>query len=820
MPASFTQSPHPSYRALPHVQEDAYAEYYPLADYESSTSGTIRYLADVPHIPTPSLSTRVDYIASDITNASPDPAWLPYTLRWVCLASILFFSAVLEILVVIAHVISARQKGLVADDGSGSIVIFSKFVPTLLAVTHGILLSILLNDVRRTQPFANLASPSGAPAEQSLTWIADAWWECLLASLPKRHVKKTSWALFCATVAFMFSFLIVSPFSSTLLVSQDVLFAEDQPFSQLDISSALPLQSNPIGTTYFRTVSSLLQNVTTSAWITDSYAVLPFWPSTMGSAPLGPILFDSAQTWSAKTTVFDVEVNCEQMNLVEFLSLDWVDPELNATIPAHRARLLSPSGCDLNLTLADGGDLAGIGGAVWSSWRDINITTFNSGFDTPFNIGGCVQDEIIFLSKPFYWATFANATVIGQACKTSYFTGNPSVTVTLSKSASLVEVDELEYLSIRKLIPGNVADLSSFQRVFLNDTNWSRHLKKPLGSRRAFASGPAIMLSALYDFSPEKMVADSSFTRNAERVKQRFFGELLRDVFDTTSISDAVKTTGTIIDTKRRVVVVSAVAIILEISLLLQIILLSTVLLTTRLSRRPLGLFADPAPPIRVAKLISNEAGTLQSLDSLHGASSKELEHSLSNKRYLLNRGRIRLITGEYTEGSANKPTSKKQGPHQPTVLNPAHTEKQSHTFSIWMFVILIFLLSTVLTVIAYLYWYSDAVGLYQTAFVYAFDVSLGGLDLGDVNPASLITTLVAVSIGLWWGSLDTALRRIQPYLVLAKKPMTRSSSEGVLISYISSYLLWAAWRALKYSHRVLALVCTGAFLSEIRTFN
>ncbi|KAI0521002.1 hypothetical protein F5B22DRAFT_653424 [Xylaria bambusicola] len=826
MPASFTQRPHPSYRALPHAQEDANAEYYPLADYQSSASGTIRYLADVPHIPTPSWPAQVDHTAFDKTNASPDsscsgatPTWLPYTLRWLCLTSILAFTAVLEILVVIAHAISAHRKGLVADDGSGSIVIFSKLVPTLLAVSQGILLSILLNDVRRTQPFANLASPSGASAAQSLTWIADAWWECLLSSLPKRHVKKTDWAMLCATVAFMFSFLVMSPFSSTLFVSQDVLFAEEVPFSQLDISSALPLQSNPIGTTYFRTVSSLLQNVTTSAWITDSYAVLPFWPSTMGSAPLGPILSDSVQTWSAKTTVFDVEVNCEQMNLVEFVSVDWFTPELNTTIPSHRVRLLSPSGCALNLTLLDGGDLAGIGGAVWSNLREINsTTTFGSGFDSPLNISGCMQDEIIFLSTSLYQATFANATVIGQACTTSYFTGNPSVTVTLSKSASLVEVDELEYLSVRELIPNNVADLPSFQRVFLNNTNWNVHLRKPLGSRRAFASGPAIMLSALYDFSPEKMAADSSFTQNAGRVKQRFFGELLRDVFDTTSISDAVKTTGTIADTKRRVVAVSAVAIILETSLLLQLILLSTVFVTTRLSRRPLGLFGDPAPPIRVAKLISNEANTLQSLDSLHSASSKELECSLSDKRYLLSQGRIRLVTGEYPQDTANKSTSQEKGSHQPTFLNSAHTEKQSHTFSMWMFVILIFLLSAVLTAVAYLFWYSDAVGLYQTAFVYAFDVSVGGLDLGDVNPASLITTLVAVSIGLWWGSLDTALRRIQPYLVLANKPITRSSSEGVSISYISSYLLWAAWRALKRSHWVLALVCTGAFLSEILT--
>ncbi|TGJ84937.1 hypothetical protein E0Z10_g3841 [Xylaria hypoxylon] len=836
MHSPFAQNPRPSYRVLPHTPEDVSVEqYFPLADYQSSRSSTIRHPQDfspgAPHIPTPSWdsegssATRVGDIALNEMREPPDssrftatPAWLPYTLRWPCLTTILVFTAVLEILVVIVHAMSAREMGLFADDGSGSIIILSKFVPTLLAVVHGIFLSILLNDVKRTQAFANLASPSGASVKLSLTWTADSWWESLIASLPKRHTKNTSWALLCATIAFIFSFLIVSPFSSTLLVSQDVLFKEEVAFSQLDISSALPLQANPIATTYFRTVSNILQNVTTSAWVTDSYAVLPFWPSAVDSVPLGPILSDSVQTWSAKTMVFDVEMNCEQMDLVESAPLDWFDPEFNSTDPSYRVGLLSTSGCALNLTLPDGTDLSGYGGAVWSALSSINITDFASGWKSPLGIGGCTQDEIIFLSKPLAQATAANATVIGQACKTNYYMGDPSVTVTLSKGSSLVEIDELEYSSIREPIPSTVADLSSFQRVFLNDTNWSIHLKKPLKSQRAFAFGPAILLSALYDFSPEKMVSDASFIQNLGRVKRRFFGELLRDVFDTASDGDTIKAAGTIVDTRRRVVVVSSVAILLEVSLFLQILLLSTILITTRLSRRPLGLFVDPAPPIRVAKLISSEAGTLQSLDSLYSTSSKELALSLSEKKYLLSRGQISLMTPEGPEGLPNMSTSQKQGSYQHTLLDSAHPDKQSYAFSIWMFIILVSLLSTALTAIAYLYWYSDAVGLHQTAFVYAFDISVGGLDLGNVNPASLVTTTVAVSIGLWWGSLDTALRRIQPYLVLAKRPITKSGSEGVLISYISSYLLWATWRAVKRSHWVLALVCTGAFLSEILT--
>ncbi|KAI1149194.1 hypothetical protein F4825DRAFT_453736 [Nemania diffusa] len=839
MHAPFAQNPRPSYQALPHTLGDFHTEQdVPLADYQFLRTSTAHYPRDfpsgAPHIPTPSWdsgassATRVGDIPLDDVRESPDsnrppattPAWLPYTLRWPCLAVILVFTAVLEILVITVHAISARELGLVGDDGSSSITILSKFVPTLLAVVHGIFLSILLNDVKRTQAFANLASPSGASAKQSLTWTAESWWESLLASFPKRYARKTSWAMLCATVAFIFSFLLVSPFSSTLLVSQDVLFTEDVAFSQLDISSALPLQANPIATTYFRTVSSLLQNVTTSAWITDSYAVLPFWPSTIDSVPLGPLLStDLVQTWSAKTTVFDVEMDCEQMNLVESAPFDWLDPEFNSTVSSYKFRLLSPSGCALNVTLPTGTDLGQKGGSVWSNIRSLNATDFSSTWGSPLDVSGCSQDEIVFLSGPLYQRIAANATIIGQVCNTNYYMGSPNVTVTLSRSSSLVEIDQAEYSSIRKLIPSTVANVSSFQGVFLNDTKWSVHLKKPLISQRAYASGPAILSSALYDYSPEQMIADPSFIQNLGRVRQRFLGEQLRDVFNTASDGDVTKAAGTIVDTRRRVVVVSSVAIILEISLFLQLILLLAVLITTRLSRRPLGLFVDPAPPIRVAKLISSDAGTLRSLDGLHGASSShELARSLSDKRYGLSRGQIHLMSPEGPDSLSNMSILQKHGSYQQTQLDSTYSEKQSAAFSIWMFIILVFLLSTTLAAIAYLYWYSDAFGLHQTAFVYAFDISVGGLDLGNVNPASLVTTIVAVSISLWWGSIETALRRIQPYLVLANRPITKSGSEGVSISYISSYLLWATWRAMKRSHWVLALVCTGAFLSEILT--
>jgi len=703
MHSPFAQNASLSYLVLPHPPEHVHPEEdFPFDDYESFRSSTIpnpQYFSPgAPHIPTASWESRAGSVPRvgetalkeehdklDFRRSVTTPEWLPYTLRWPCLTWILVLTAILEILVIIVHAISAHELGLVTDDGSGSVIIVSKFIPTLLAVIHGIFLSILLNDVKRTQAFANLASPSGALGNLSLTWTVETWWESLYVSFPWRRKKKASWAMLCATVTFMFSFLIVSPFSSTLLVSQDVLFTQDVPFSQLDLAPTLPLRGDAIATTYFRTVSNLLQNVTTSAWIADKYAVVPFWPSAVGRVPLGSVLSDSVGTWSAKTTVFDVVMNCEQMDSIHVRPVNWTDPDSksNYTTPAHSIKLLSPSGCGLNLTLTDGSEIGyGSGGTVWSTVRNISSGDFSVDTTPPFSISGCSQDEVVFLSKGPYQTTAKNATVTGQACNTSYYMGEPTVTVTLSKSGSLVEVDELEYSSIRKPIPPTMVDLPSFQRLFFNRTDWDVHLTRPLKSTRGFALGPAVIFSALYDFSPGKTIADSSYVQNLGRVKRRFFSELLRDAFDTAANDLAIETSGTVADTRRRVVVVPAVAITLEVSLFLQIILLSAVLVTTRLSKRPLGLFADPAPPIRVAELISGETSTLQSLDGLHGVTSKGLDLSISHQRYQLIDGQISLMAADRPDSPTGKYNFKKQKFHPPDLLDPKQSDKQSFAFS------------------------------------------------------------------------------------------------------------------------------------------
>ncbi len=89
----------------------------------------------------------------------------------------------------------------------------------------------------------------------------------------------------------------------------------------------------------------------------------------------------------------------------------------------------------------------------------------------------------------------------------------------------------------------------------------------------------------------------------------------------------------------------------------------------------------------------------------------------------------------------------------------------------------------------------------------------ISDVHLSTIATYSIIPTLLAVCVGLWWGSMETDFRTLQPYLAMTRRPVTFAN--GVNLSYQSSYLLWAAIKAAFHSHWLLTFVCTGAFFSQ-----
>lgn len=771
-------------------------------------------VSDLSRDPSPSPSHPGDH--------KPEPRWLPYTLRWPWLSLIIAFPLGLEVLIIIFHSISVHNSGLVDLDGSRSIELASRFLPTLLAVLYVLSLSVLLDDVKRTEPFARLALPAGAPANKSLTWKAGPWWTALSRSFPGRHGGlRTSWAMFWAAFAFMLGSLVVSPLSATLMVPQNVVFTQRTDFSQLDITDSLPLQANPLSTTYFRTVSNVLQNVSTSAWITDHYAVLPMWPEGLGVAPLGPVLSTNSATWRSGATAFGIELYCEPLTFERHAFGNLTNHLHNITQEVSIVVFSSPSGCTAEYRFILGNsDYYTTGVSAWTTVVDQTLTYRSNiaGGAVPEVVGNVSfvscesQDEIIVMMSALpirvTQPLAENFTAGGQVCQTiPYMAESVPMEVTLTTEESIVSIDEAKYNSSRAPLSGDTADMNLFREVFFS-MDWPTYVATfdSTGILSTSFLGTMNLLSPLYGTSPTEALSSPNLTENMRRTENRFFGELLRDAFDNNTDKVTQRIPGDVITNRRRLIVVPAIAITLEVVIGIQLILLALILRITRLSWRPMGLYTDPAPAVAVAGLLANDRATLQSIrdESATGA-PKSLEKSLSDRTY-------RLIKGDIILGNKGAEVAPKgqEEESQDDGKKPA----KPVVFSIFALLALVVLLLLILATIATLYAYSRKQGLHQSAFVFALDIKVNGKSYGQVNPASIITTLLGVCVSLWWGSLDSTLRQLQPFLALASKPVR--GWKGISVSYGSSYLLWASQRAARRGHWVLSSVCTGAFFTQI----
>jgi hypothetical protein len=128
-------------------------------------------------------------------------------------------------------------------------------------------------------------------------------------------------------------------------------------------------------------------------------------------------------------------------------------------------------------------------------------------------------------------------------------------------------------------------------------------------------------------------------------------------------------------------------------------------------------------------------------------------------------------------------------------------------------FAILLFLF-ILIAGIAVLFIESRRSALYQTAFVYQKSISFGNGITANLTPYSIIPTLIAVIVKLWWGALEGTFKKLQPYIMMARQPT--KASRGLTLSYIDSVMLWASWKAATKSHWLLALISLGTFTTEI----
>jgi hypothetical protein len=576
--------------------------------------------------------------------------WMPYTLRWWYMNSLAFLIFAFITTIIALLVVSQQNDGLGTDDGSDAILFGWRFMPTLLAVAYAQLTSMLFEDVRRLEPFALLACVTRAKASSTLLQRSDAWWAVLRKSLKRQH-RGRSWALFCACLLHVIAFLTIAPLSSSVLTSMDVEIQSDVPFLSWapKADSVMPLQ--PQGDTFFRTISNLLQNFTTSAWITENHFIFPSWPAAMPDTPLGARFTDVPQRWQTQSVVYQVQYNCRNVHVADVQNITQPVPGQVFSLYPISVEFQDDYGCSfiMDLETQVGWQLFKYGGTFWSnilpSKNFPGKTTFKKG-----DKSGCGENmDIIFLSTPWgipleSYRLRNDTKTAAQICKSNFFAAKMPLTIDSSQVGiqTRITFDQSSFEKKKTAITSPPLNISAVRGLLL-DAKWSDYLSKRLRvANVAFESqdwssheGAAAALGVFYNWNASVMVSARDIAERAQQIQHRLFSELVQTSASQPDASNTISGTGKVIKTERRVVVVHQLAIVLVSLLGVSLILLLLVYKMTRLSRRPMHLQQDPATAVGLASMLPRITPHPKLLH-LHKASRKDIDTTLRESKYRL----------------------------------------------------------------------------------------------------------------------------------------------------------------------------------------
>lgn len=107
---------------------------------------------------------------------------------------------------------------------------------------------------------------------------------------------------------------------------------------------------------------------------------------------------------------------------------------------------------------------------------------------------------------------------------------------------------------------------------------------------------------------------------------------------------------------------------------------------------------------------------------------------------------------------------------------------------------------------------------LYESPFVYKASVPFLPGSVAGFAPVSIVTTLFAVCVGLWWDATQQSFSSLQPYIVMTP-PSGTQMCRGASLSYNSTNWTSTAIRAIKNRHWLLSLIVFGQLLCHLRKF-
>ncbi|KAJ8115377.1 hypothetical protein OPT61_g2973 [Boeremia exigua] len=804
--------------------------------------------------------------------------WLPYTLRQSYLAPLGILALVLVIVLAVLCAYSLRHDGLGADNGSVGVFVARRYVPTIIAVLITLAITMIADDVKRTEAFARMASRQPVTADHTLFYSPKVWWKSTFHALSRsRNGGHRSWILSLSSLAAGISVLAISTLSSSVFVTKEVLLR-----SSTQLQRYVPQQNGSISLlprrdTYTRAISGFLYNASTSLWVSDSHVILPFFTPSEG---LGRRVLQEG-TWEAETMVLKMDSTCVPMNLIEktelnitYSSFDSVSTARNGTFrqASRGLKLQSADGCEVQLQtpVAPSFEKSGAriisnpidpyftdtlslgGGMMWTNLSSSHISwkalVEEHGQEPPIDAGGsavndqwrrtfiyemsnqCQGRDLLFVSLPWfgpsveealssspkevdeYWATF---TARAELCSPRYLAASIPVTAVIGNATSRVFFDEAEFSEHQQPVSAELLDMDRLNNLTFSDV-WKKYLSAPAGIQNIQGfEGLSMLLAKTYSLDLDSLLHNSSVPDRAKTLRSRFFSELISSSVLETDLPTVGDIAGKHIRAENRIVVVPGVSIALAVILLLAAFYSFAMLWYASNRQRPLNIDSDPAALAGAVPLTSIASPLAAGLRTWTQPDRTEIQQKIGSQAYALHNGTIRQqeLDSDGTTTEIHVASSAKGGfwPAKRSAGIPSIPDwRPSMLRKTWLTCLL---LSVVAIAIALLVLrdYAKREALFQTAFVQ--QINFSALH-ASFSPHALITTLIAVLVSLSWDSIDKAMRILQPYLALSKEPL--QLSEGVAVSYQSSYWLWASVKAARSKHWLLCLVTLGTTLSQI----
>lgn len=539
---------------------------------------------------------------------------------------------------------------------------------------------MLFNDIQRTEPFARLARPPGAvpPASRTILERPRQVWTAFAHAFNKKHNGgKRSWIIIWASVVLVLSSVIIS-LSSALLASEETKLWQPLEIKRLIPEKNSALEPSVKRDTYFRTTGAILQNVTTSPWISDEYAVLPFWPDGFTAEPWDAQYISTPQTWEAETTVFRNDLQCSPLKLAATDMWSYTYDYYNMTNNEYRMsiRLENDAGCKYNMTFNASAKYEMNSWEI-GSWSDLDTLVIENDYArTTSDIDNraqpwktihndkCLGDEVMVMSSQWIshdWIVFSNVTanflpnltVSGYLCESSHTMATIPVRVSTSASDFHIDFDTGAFQKAQQEVPPSVLETSKFTKAY-TDPYWYMVIPK-LNMGPAVPSGAMALLATQYNFDFYKMKNDTKLPELAARVQRRHFGEILRTSLDVRGASQSEGITGSLMASERRIVVrMEAAAALVALFAFCFFTMLGVIWLST-VRRRPLHLTHEPATVLGTVSLVSSNPSILASLRDLDQASTAELRSALKGHFFSTSHGILREVSKDGQIESSGK---------------------------------------------------------------------------------------------------------------------------------------------------------------------